>query len=41
MATKAAPKETEINILEVKTGTIEFCVLGTTPLLLNRIDVAG
>lgn len=38
MATKAAPKETEINILEVKTGAIEFCVIGTTPLILNRMS---
>src|SRR3990172_8966641 len=28
----------EISILEVSKGTIEFCVLGSTPLILNRMS---
>jgi hypothetical protein len=35
MATK---KDTEIQILEIDTGQLDFCVLGRTPLILNRMS---
>lgn len=31
-------KETEIQILEVVKGEMEFCILGTTPLIMNRMS---
>lgn len=36
MATRAV--ETEIKILEVSKGVIEFCILGTSPLIMNRMS---
>lgn len=36
MATKS--KDSEITVLEVTRGTIQFCVLGKTPLILNRMS---
>ncbi len=38
---KTQKKETakaEIEIVEIKRGRVEFCVLGTTPLILNRMS---
>ena len=35
---KQASKTEEIPILEIERGAIEFCVLGTTPLIMNRIS---
>jgi hypothetical protein len=35
---KAAADSGEISILEVQRGTMEFCVLGSTPLILNRMS---
>lgn len=34
----AGKKDSEIQILEINTGRIEFCVLGKTPLILNRMS---
>lgn len=34
----AAKKDTEIQILEINTGRLDFCVLGKTPLILNRMS---
>ena len=31
-------KESEIEIMELEHGELEFCVLGTTPLILNRMS---
>lgn len=38
MATKAVAKESEIQILEVQKGRIDFCILGTSPLICNRMS---
>lgn len=38
MTKEPAPKATEISILEVVKGQIEFCILGTTPLIMNRMS---
>lgn len=41
MATKAAAAPaagTEIQIMELKTGRVDMCILGTTPLILNRMS---
>lgn len=37
MATKKSADSGEIQIIEIKTGTITVAVVGTTPLILNRI----
>lgn len=37
MATKAK-ESAEVQIVEVKRGLIEFCILGMTPLILNRMS---
>lgn len=37
MAT-AASKGAEVNILEVTRGHMEFCILGTSPLIMNRMS---
>lgn len=34
----AGKSKDEIQILEINTGRIEFCVLGKTPLILNRMS---
>lgn len=34
----AGKTETTIDVLKVDHGTIEFCILGTTPLILNRMS---
>lgn len=34
----AGKKETEIDVLKVDHGRLDFCVLGTTPLILNRMS---
>lgn len=33
-----AKKESEIEVLKVDHGQLEFCVLGTSPLILNRLS---
>lgn len=39
MATKAKSEAgSEIQILEVVKGTMEFCILGTSPLIMNRMS---
>lgn len=38
MAAKKQEKETEITVMEVQKGVIEFCVLGSTPIILNRVS---
>jgi hypothetical protein len=40
MATKknTAPSESAVDILRVEKGTIEVCVLGTSPIILNRMS---
>lgn len=38
MAIKAAVKETEISVLAVTKNEIKFCILGNTPLILNRLS---
>lgn len=38
MATKPTTTSSEITILEVTKGQMEFCILGTTPLILNRMS---
>ena len=34
----AAKKEAEIDVLKVDHGRLDFCVLGTTPIILNRMS---
>lgn len=34
----AGKKETEIDVLKVDHGRLDFCVLGTTPIILNRMS---
>lgn len=34
----AVKKETEIDVLKVDHGRLDFCILGTTPLILNRMS---
>lgn len=38
MATKKAADSGEIQIIQINTGTITVAVVGTTPLILNRIN---
>lgn len=38
MATKKAEVGTEIQVLEVAKGTMEFCILGTSPFICNRMS---
>lgn len=38
MADKKATTSTEIEILKVNTGRIEVCLLGDTPIILNRLS---
>lgn len=38
MATKAQASNSEITILEVTKTQMEFCILGTTPLICNRMS---
>lgn len=38
MATKKSEINTEISIMEVQRGQMEFCVLGTSPLIMNRMS---
>ena len=38
MATKKAENGSEIQILEVVKGQMEFCILGTSPLIMNRMS---
>lgn len=38
MATKPKQEDTEVFVMEVKQGSIEFCVLGTSPLICNRMS---
>ena len=38
MATKPIEKASEISIMEVVKGQMEFCVLGLTPLIMNRMS---
>jgi hypothetical protein len=33
----AAPKADEINVLEIHQGELQMCILGTSPLLFNRM----
>lgn len=34
----AGKKESEIDVLKVDHGQLDFCILGTTPLILNRMS---
>lgn len=34
----AAKKEAEIDVLKVDHGRLDFCILGTTPIVLNRMS---
>ena len=38
MVTKATDSGSEIQILEVAKGVIDFCILGTSPLICNRMS---
>ena len=38
MAAKTAESGSEIQILEVVKGTMEFCILGSSPLIMNRMS---
>lgn len=38
MATKAPDAGSEITILEVVKGQMDFCILGTSPLIMNRMS---
>lgn len=38
MTTKAQPTSSEIVIQAIRTQTIQFCVLGTSPLICNRMS---
>jgi len=38
MAAKPESKETSIDIMEVVKGRMEFCVLGSSPLIMNRMS---
>jgi hypothetical protein len=38
MATKPQVKESEISIMEVQKGLMEFCILGSSPLIMNRMS---
>ncbi len=38
MKKKAEPRTAEIEILEIQTGVLEACIMGTTPLILNRLS---
>jgi len=38
MATKQVEKASEISIMELVRGKMEFCILGLTPLILNRMS---
>ena len=40
MATKKPEATSEISILEVEKGEMEFCILGTSPLIMNRLVAA-
>lgn len=35
---KSAKQETSIDIIKIQNDTIKFCVLGSTPLILNRMS---
>lgn len=35
---KVTKSEAEINVIQITQGRIEFCVLGKTPLILNRMS---
>jgi hypothetical protein len=37
MRSQKAP-ETEISVIEVDRGIIDFCIVGTTPLIINRVS---
>ncbi len=37
MATKGE-KQTEVSILQIEQGRIDFCILGTSPLIMNRMS---
>lgn len=37
MATKGE-KQTEVTIIEIEQGRIDFCILGTSPLIMNRMS---
>lgn len=38
MATKAAEKNVEITIQEISRGRMDFCIVGTSPLIMNRMS---
>lgn len=38
MAIKPTDKEASIDIMEVVKGRMEFCILGTSPLIMNRMS---
>jgi hypothetical protein len=38
MVAKKIEKETEITVMEVQKGIIDFCVIGSTPIILNRVS---
>jgi hypothetical protein len=41
MVTKANESPTEIQILEIQTGRMDFYILGSTPLICNRMAMKG
>lgn len=38
MVAKKAEENSEIVIMAIDTGTMDFCVVGTTPLIINRVS---
>ena len=38
MATRKAETSSEIQVIEVVKGQIDFCILGTSPLIMNRMS---
>lgn len=38
MATAKQAKDSSIDVLKIEHGQLEFCILGTTPLILNRMS---
>ena len=37
MATRKVETSSEIQVIEVVKGQIDFCILGTSPLIMNRM----
>lgn len=41
MATKAMQENQEVQIVKIETQTVNYCVLGTSPLICNRMSQKG